>query len=77
MPRKSERELERLVEDLQAATAADGAAVDLTDTQARAIREYDLHCESVADLDDDLRAALLEAVDERSPGRHAGAGGGD
>jgi len=44
MTRKSQRELERAVDDLSAAQSASKTEVDLTETQARAIREYELYC---------------------------------
>lgn len=60
MTRKSHREIERAVDEL---TDSDGSVDEdfsLTDTQAKAIREYTLHCEYPSELDDDLEAALLE-----------------
>lgn len=60
MTRKSQREIRRAVDEL---TDSDGSVdedVSLTDTQARAVREYTVHCEHPSELDDDLQAALLE-----------------
>ena len=64
MTRKSPREIERAVEDLAETVGTDETDVELTDTQAKAIREYQLRCEHPSDLDDELEAALLEVVDD-------------
>ncbi|MDS0284736.1 hypothetical protein [Haloarcula onubensis] len=62
MTRKSRRELERAVDDLSASKPASDTEVELTDTQARAVREYDLYCDRPGELDDDLEAALYEVA---------------
>lgn len=64
MSRPSKRELERAVDELTDAAGDVEDDVELTDTQAKAIREYTLHCEYPSQLDDELEAALLEVVDD-------------
>ncbi|MFC6823478.1 hypothetical protein [Halopelagius fulvigenes] len=46
--------------DAPAGGDATPADVELTEAQARAVREFDLRCDTLADLDDDLEEALLE-----------------
>lgn len=62
MTRKSERELERAVEDLAERVESGDLDVDLTEAQAAAVREYDLRCDSLDDLDAEHEAALLEVA---------------
>lgn len=62
MTRPSRRELESAVEDISANRSASDVEVELTDTQARAVREYDLHCDHPSELDDELEAALYEVA---------------
>lgn len=62
MTRKSRREIESAVEEIAATSPTSETDVDLTDRQARAIREYDLHCDRPGELDDELEAALYEVA---------------
>lgn len=62
--RRSKRELESAVDKLTDDAGDIAEDVDLTGTQAKAIREYTLHCDHPSELDDDLEAALLEVVDD-------------
>ena len=62
MTRPSRRELESAVEDISASRSASDTEVELTDTQARAIREYQLWCDNPSELGPELEAALYEVA---------------
>lgn len=63
MTRPSKRELKRGIDKLTEASGEVAPDMDLTDQQARAIREYDLNCESPGELPDELEQALYSVVE--------------
>lgn len=64
MTRRTRRAIERRLNGLESDVSDAPGDVELTSLQAKAVREYDLYCDSVSDLNPELQEALLEAIDE-------------